>query len=51
MNSEEISRSLYSKSKKSGLSKPEKFRIRAVLNLIGEGKKVLDLGSYNGVIT
>ncbi len=51
MNSEEISRGLYSKSRKTGLSKPEKFRIRAVLDLIGAGKKVLDLGSYNGIIT
>jgi len=51
MNSETFSEVKYSDPKWYGSSKPEDTRIKKVLEMIGENKRVLDIGAYNGKIS
>lgn len=51
MKSETFSEVKYSDPKWYSLSKPEDVRIKKALRLIGDKKKVLDVGAYNGKIS
>ena len=51
MNSETFSEKKYSDARWAEFSKPEDIRIKIALRMIGENKKVLDIGAYNGKIS
>ena len=47
-----IKKKFYTKrcSRDISITSPDKYRISIICNLVGRGKKILDIGCYNGII-